>query len=83
MAIPKAFQGLDWKNWHLAERPGMTARMKRSFEDAEDGTHIITIAPSGFFEIYNIDGEIAWSGMFPSVERAHRAALAIIEGMGK
>ena len=55
----------------------------RTFTDADDCEHSITISPSGWFEIYNVDGEIAWSATFPSTERAHRAAVAIIEGMVK
>ena len=83
MKVPKAFLWPNWKGWRLVEGPGMATRMKREFEDADDCTHFITISPSGFFEIYNVDGEIAWYGKFPSVERAHRAAMEIIKGMAR
>lgn len=82
-ALPKAFLGLDWKKWKLVEGPGMATIIKREFYDAEEGLNFITISPSGWFEIYNVDGEIAWDGKFPSVERAHRAAMEIIKGMAK
>ena len=82
-ALPKAFLGLDWKGWRLLGRPLVNPRMTQEFEDAEDCINTITISPSGWFEIYNVDGEIAWSGMFPSVRGAHRAAMEIIKGMEK
>lgn len=80
-AIPKAFLGLDWKNWKFVEEPSRTPLMKREFIDDDFCKHYITISPNGWFEIYNVDGEIAWSATFPSARAAHRAAMAIIEGM--
>lgn len=82
-ALPKAFLQLDWRNWKLVEEPSRTPLMKREFKDADDGLNFITIAPSGWFEIVNVDGEIAWSAKFPSARAAHRAAMAIIEGMAR
>lgn len=79
--LPKAFQGLDWEGWRFAG--GLSPLMKRAFKDEEGATHIIIIAPGGFFDIYNVDGEIAWSATFPSVEKARRAAMALIEEMGE
>lgn len=82
-ALPRWADGLSWAGWKLVEEPSRTPLMKREFKDADDGVHFITISPSGWFEIVNVDGEIAWSGMFPSVRAAHRAAMEIIKGMAK
>lgn len=82
-SLPKAFLTLDWKNWKFVEEPSRTPLMKREFKDADDGLNFITIATSGWFEIVNVDGEIAWNGTFPTLEKAWKAANAIIEEMKK
>lgn len=79
--LPRWAEGLDWTGWKLVEEPSRTPLMKREFKDADDGLNFITIAPSGWFEIVNVDGEIAWNGTFPTLEKAWKAAMAIIEGM--
>lgn len=76
--LPRWAEGLDWTGWNVYDNGAC-----HEFTDADDCQHSIAIAPSGWFEIVNVDGEIAWSATFPSTERAHRAAVAIIEGMGK
>lgn len=76
--LPKWAEGLDWTGWNVIGNYAY-----RKFTDADDCEHSITIAPSGWFEIVNVDGEIAWSATFPSVRGAHRAAMTIIEGMAR
>jgi len=79
--LPRAFQGLDWEGWRFVG--GLSPLMKREFIDYYLCKHFIIIAPGGFFDIYSVDGEIAWSATFPSARAAHRAAMTIIEGMAR
>lgn len=76
--LPRWAEGLDWTGWTMYDNGAY-----RTFTDADDCEHSITISPSGWFEIVNEDGEIAWNGTFPTLEKAWKAAMAIIEGMGK
>lgn len=82
-ALPKAFQGLDWTGWTYISEPDGKPQMSYTFWDAERCVHDINIYKNNFFEVVNVDGEVSWNATFQSVRSAHRAANAIIEGMGE
>lgn len=76
--LPRWAEGLDWTGWNVIDNCAY-----RQFTDDDDCEHSIMIHHSNYFEIVNVDGEIAWNGTFPTLEKAWKAAMAIIEGMKK
>ena len=75
---PMWLDGIDCTGWEI-----MDGAIYRQFTDDDDCKHSIMIYRNNYFEIVNVDGEIAWNGPFPTLEKAWKAAMAIIEGMKK